>query len=216
MWMATRYGIPILRERLEGPDVLCWFVAGSSVFVCLFVAAFVGFWIEKGRITFAGFSSRFRLHRISFADLYWSLGTLVVCGILSAGILLLWKVTPLRVPNLSPSFLHMEPLTKDTYWVLVAWLPLFFFNIAGEELWWRGFILPRQEQQHDRAAWIIHGLLLALFHLPLGLDLTIVVSPFLFGLPFVVQRRKNIWTGFIVHGLLNGGGFLAVAFGVVG
>jgi len=109
----------------------------------------------------------------------------------------------------------MEPVTNDTYWVLLAWLPLFFFNIAGEELWWRGYILARQEQEHHSAAWFVHGLGLALFHLPLGIDLTIILLPFLFSLPYVVQRQRNLWTGFIVHGILNGGGFLAVAFGLV-
>ena len=96
----------------------------------------------------------------------------------------------------------------------MAWLPLFFFNITGEELWWRGYILPRQEQEHHSAAWLVHGIGLTLFHLPLGIDLSIILLPFLFGLPLVVQRRKNLWTGFIIHGMLNGGGFLAVAFGL--
>ena len=78
-----------------------------------------------------------------------------------------------------------------------------------------GYMLPRQQQSHGEAAWIIHGIGLAVFHLPLGLHLTIIVLPFLFGIPLVVQRQRNLWTGFIVHGLLNGGGFLAVAFGAV-
>jgi membrane protease YdiL (CAAX protease family) len=141
------------------------------------------------------------------------------CGLLSGAIAGLWEFaaqawTVIPSPQVSPPFIHMEPLTAQTWWVLLAWLPLFFFNIAGEELWWRGYILPRQERRHRAAAWFPHGLGLALFHLPLGIDLTIIVLPFLFGLPYVVQRRKNLWTGFIVHGVLNGCGFLAVAFGL--
>lgn len=218
MYLATRLGIPALREVLTGPDILCWFVAGGSVFVCLFVSAFLAFWIEQGRLTLDGFTSRCRLHRINAGDVAWSIGLLVACGLMSAGIAWLWRLASqtwgLPEPQLSPPFIHMEPLTPDTYWVLLAWLPLFFFNIAGEELWWRGYILPRQEQQHHSAAWFVHGLGLALFHLPLGVDLTIIVLPFLFSLPYVVQRRKNLWTGVILHGMLNGGGFLAVAFGL--
>lgn len=200
MYLATRSGIPALREILAGPDIICWFVAGGSVFFGLFVAAFLAFWIEQGRFSLDGFASRFRLHRINIADMGWSLGLLVACGLMSAGIAWLWgwvsqTWSELPAPRLSPPFIHMEPLTPNTYWVLLAWLPLFFFNIAGEELWWRGYLLPRQEQEHHSAAWFVHGLGLALFHLPLGIDLTIIVLPFLFSLPYVVQRRKNYGQG---------------------
>lgn len=219
IWLATRWGIPVLRGYLAGPDILCWFVAGGSVFFCLFVAAFVAFWLEQGRLTLDGFADRFRFRRLHVEDVGWSLGLLVVCGLLSAGIAWLWGSASqiwgvLPEPQLSPPFIRMEPVTDETSWVLLAWLPLFFFNIAGEELWWRGYILPRQEQEHGWAAWFVHGLGLALFHLPLGVDLTVILLPFLFSLPYVVQRRRNLWTGFIVHGILNGGGFMAVAFGL--
>lgn len=219
MWLATRRGIPALREHLAGPDILCWFVAGGLVFVGLFIAAIAGFWIEQRKFTWGGFTDRFRLHRPNSGDVGWSVGMLAACGMLSAAIAASWRLASQTwglwpEPRLSPPFIHMEPLTNGTYWVLLAWLPLFFFNIAGEELWWRGYLLPRQEREHGSTAWFVHGLGLALFHLPLGLDLTIIVSPFLFSLPYVVQHRKNLWTGFFLHSVLNGGGFLAVACGV--
>lgn len=220
MWLATRWGIPALRVTLPGPDILCWFVAGGFVFFCLFVAALAAFWIEQGKITWEGFADRFRFHRLNAGDVFWSLGLLVVCGLLSTGIAGAWGYASqswgmLPEPQLSPPFLHVEPLNPETYWILLAWLPLFFFNIAGEELWWRGYMLPCQEREHPSGAWFVHGLGLALFHLPLGVDLTIILLPYLFALPYVVQRRKNLWTGFLLHGLLNGGGFLAVAFGMM-
>jgi membrane protease YdiL (CAAX protease family) len=220
MWSATRQGIPALRGHFAGPDILCWFVAGGGVFLCLFIAAFVAYWLEQRRLSFDGFKRRFRLVRVNAGDVAWSFGTLAGCGLLSGAIAGVWVFAArassiIPSPQVSPPFIHVEPLTAETWWVLLAWLPLFFFNIAGEELWWRGYMLPRQEGQHESVAWLVHGVGLALFHLPLGIDLTIIVLPFLFGLPYVVQRRKNLWTGFIVHGVLNGGGFLAVAFGVV-
>lgn len=219
MWLATRFGIAALRQVLTGPDILCWFVAGGSVFLCLFVAAFVAFWMEKGRVTLDGFAERFRFHPINTRDVVLSLGLLVACGLLSSGLAGLWTFAShswsyIPEPRLSPPVIHMEPLTNETYWILLAWLPLYFLNIAGEELWWRGYILPRQEQEHHSAAWLVHGLGLTLFHLPLGFDLSIILLPFLFGLPYIVQRRRNLWTGFIAHGILNGGGFMAVAFGL--
>jgi len=220
MWFATRHAIPALQGRLVGPDILCWFIAGGAVFFCLFVGAFIGFSVEKQQVSLTGFAQRFRFRPIQLLDLLWSLGVLIVCGILSAVISGAWTLTSnvcpiLGEPDLSPPFMHVEPLTHETLWVLLAWLPLFFFNIAGEELWWRGYMLPRQEKSHGKAAWIVHGVGLAVFHLPLGIPLTIIALPILFGLPLVVQIRRNLWTGIIVHGIFNALGFLAVAFGVV-
>lgn len=216
---ATRLGIPALRTILTGPDILCWFVAGGSVFFCLFVASFVAYWIEQGKISLSGLADRFRMRRITLGNVAWALGLLVTCGLMSAGIAGLWKLaanswSAIPVPQLSPAFIHVEPIKNATSWILLAWLPLFFFNIAGEELWWRGYMLPREEEQHQSAAWFSHGIGLALFHLPLGVDLTIILLPFLFALPYSVQRTRNLWTGIILHGILNGGGFLAMAFGL--
>jgi len=213
MWVATRHAIPLLQGHLVGPNILCWFIAGGTVFFCLFAGAFVAFWIERRRVSLAGFAQRFRLRAMRLADVLWSLGVLIGCGMLSAAIIGAWTLASdtfpfLGKPDLSPPFMHVEPLTHQTLWVLLAWLPLFFFNIAGEELWWRGYMLPRQEQSHGGMAWVVHGLGLAVFHLPLGVHLTIIASPVLFGLPFVVQRQRNLWTGFIVHGIFNAGGFL--------
>src|SRR5688572_1377892 len=201
LWAATRWGIPALRPHLTGPDILCWFVAGGSVFFGLLVAALAAYWLEQRRFALDSFADRFRFRRVSGGDVAWSLGTLAVCGLSSAGIAGLWRTAAeacmLPEPQLSPPFIHMEPLKSDTRWGLLAWLPLFFLNITGEELWWRGYILPRQEQAHRSLASLVHALGLALFHLPLGIDLTIILLPFLFGLPYVVQRRRNLWTGFI-------------------
>jgi len=32
---------------------------------------------------------------------------------------------------------------------------------------------------------------------------------------YVVQRRKNTWVGVVIHGGINGPGFLAIAFGLL-
>ncbi|MFP4323970.1 MAG: type II CAAX prenyl endopeptidase Rce1 family protein [Anaerolineales bacterium] len=40
-----------------------------------------------------------------------------------------------------------------------------FGNIIGEELWWRGYILPIQERAFGKWAWLINGLLwIVVFH----------------------------------------------------
>ena len=219
LFLATRVGMNWSRGFLSGPDILNWFLWGKIVFAALFAAAIAAVWIEQRGFRWRVFAVRFRLGRPTVRDILTAFFVFIGCGLASGGIFLAWQwlvaVFPwLPKPLAAPPFVRMEPVTAGTTWLLLAWLPLFFFNITGEELWWRGYLLPRQEQ-HGKYAWLIHGLGLALFHLPLGLELTVILTPYLFGLPWVVSRQKNLWCGFIVHGLLNGGGFLAVALGLV-
>jgi hypothetical protein len=55
---------------------------------------------------------------------------------------------------------------RHEWWVAVYYAcVLIFGNIAGEELWWRGYLLPRQEAASGAVAWLYHGLLWAAFHL---------------------------------------------------
>ena len=82
-----------------------------------------------------------------------------------------------------------------------------FMNVISEELWWRGYILPRQVKQHGHYTWAIHGVLWAFFHafkwwaIPFMLFTTWIV-------PFISQRNENTSTGIIIHFVLNGLGIL--------
>lgn len=97
---------------------------------------------------------------------------------------------------------------------LALHLMLFALNIFGEELLFRGYLLPRQEAAGYRHAWMLNGLQWAAFHwfwfhvLP-GLLLTSLL------LCWVTQRRKSTWCAIIGHGMPNGlaviGTFLTVS-----
>ena len=90
-----------------------------------------------------------------------------------------------------------------TWWVALVYLVALFVNIAGEEIAWRGYLLPRQEQTHGQWAWLVNGLMwVFLLHavlrwMYLGLLPTGLVTP------FVAQRTQNIWTAVIIHGTGN-------------
>jgi hypothetical protein len=51
------------------------------------------------------------------------------------------------------------------------WIPVYYafmilvFNIVGEELWWRGYALPRQELAFGKMTWVVHGIFWSAFHL---------------------------------------------------
>lgn len=87
-------------------------------------------------------------------------------------------------------------------------------NVLGEELVWRGVVLPRQETAFGRWAWLVNGTAHLLLHLPTGVPILFTLWPTALILPYVVQRRRSSWIGVVIHGALNGPGFLAVAFGL--
>lgn len=96
---------------------------------------------------------------------------------------------------------------RGNWRALYLYFIMLFFNIVGEEILWRGYILPRQEAQHGRWAWLIHGLMWCGFHFFKWWDL-LTLLPICLGLSWVSQRSGRNWPAFIAHYAFNGIGFL--------
>jgi membrane protease YdiL (CAAX protease family) len=92
-------------------------------------------------------------------------------------------------------------------WWLLLWgvACLIILNIFGEELWWRGYILPRQELANGRWAWVVNGVLWAAFHIFYHTTLFSFVSyvPGTCALAYVAQRTRSTWPGVIGHTIAN-------------
>lgn len=97
--------------------------------------------------------------------------------------------------------------------ILLLYLLMLGFNIVGEELWWRGYLLPRQEVRYGRSAWVWHGLFWTAFHIFKWWDL-IALLPVCLAIAYVSQRTKNNWPAFIAHLLFNGLGLMGMATAV--
>jgi membrane protease YdiL (CAAX protease family) len=213
LWLATDLLIPPLVGRGWEP-LLAWFAAGSLVFVPLFAAALLGAWLALPQPTFAAILSHLRVHRLSGGD--WRLAgialllTFVAMGGLQAFNASVW---PRMDPH--PPFMKVQALNAEQYYLLALWLPFFFFNILGEELWWRGFIQPRQEPVFGSGTWLVQGLLHGAFHLSFGLGVMFVLWPALFSIPWAVQRSRNTSVGMLIHAGVNGPAFLAVSLGLM-
>ena len=172
-----------------------------------------------GRFDRAAFVARFRLARPSRRE--WvvyvaaAVGVLLIEGLLEpvAG----WFVAtlPLPVPPVLPALFDprvslavpptefMGVTLAGAWWVVAVWAVAFVINIGGEELLWRGYLLPRQEAVFGRWAWLLNGLLWVvavhafMWWNVVGLLPTGLVTPYL------VQRYESTWAGIVVHGLGN-------------
>ncbi len=188
----------------------------------MLMAVFVAYRLEGRSWSWVGIRDRFRLGRLDRATWLWTLGLVIW--------LLLWMppfpfntwvrglfegVQFYDAPAGYTTFMNgltdgkTQILGMPFSWGLLLYylFGLFVFNILGEELWWRGVILPRQELRFGASTWLIHGALWALFHMFYHTNLGILVSylPTTCAIAFVAQRTKNTWPGIIGHMVSNFG-----------
>jgi membrane protease YdiL (CAAX protease family) len=85
-------------------------------------------------------------------------------------------------------------------WFAVVVVLAVFNTILGEELLFRGLLLPRMKGVFGRGDWVANGVLFALYHLhvPWVIPNTLVD---IFALAYPSRRFQSAWMGIIVHSL---------------
>lgn len=208
-------------QRQGYSDIVSYMTALCVPLALMLAAALVAYQRVEGRpLTRSAFAARMRYPRLRLADVFWGIGIAMV-GIIGLGLLSLpaeWLINHgyLPLPAGLPFFDNplitksMEALNQAAggqirgQWpLLVLFLILYFFNIIGEELWWRGIILPRQELVFGRFTWLVHGLMWACFHIFKYWDILTLV-PVCLSIAWISQKRQNNWAGLIAHAIVNG------------
>jgi membrane protease YdiL (CAAX protease family) len=220
LFLATNPGIDFTISKLGMMPMIAWFINGGIVFIILFSTAMILLKREEPKLTFKILKKKLNLRPLSKSDLIWTLIGILTISVFSMlimkGLTKLSELYPDVISSsFSPPFLEFHVLDKSQYWIFLVWIPFFFFNIFGEELLWRGFILPRQQLNSDTANWTLNSLGWLLFHIAFGWKLVVLLLPILIINPFIVQKTKNTWTGILIHGLINGSGFLLITLGVI-
>jgi membrane protease YdiL (CAAX protease family) len=109
----------------------------------------------------------------------------------------------------------VQVLTWDRWWIAGLWLVYWPINILGEELIWRGVLLPRMEARIGARAWLLNAPLRGAFHAAFGLGNNLVLVPSLVIVPLIAQRRRSTWLAVLMNGALSLPGFIALALGWV-
>lgn len=211
---VCRLAIPAVDARRVLPiEVTYFLLVGLLVLAPMLLAALFLTGRETGSFRPGIILARMRVRRIHGTDWAWTAGTFVVLSLASL------VTAKLLMPRLgldaTPFFFRNMPLAPGQRWILGVWPVFFFFNIFGEELLWRGYIQPRQELLTGRWTWLVHGLLWAIWHVPMGFDLILAALPIFFILPAVVQMRRNTSIAIVVHAVFGAFGFLTLALGAL-
>jgi len=215
LYLETHIFIPLLSEQTGLEPIIFWLIiAGLGLFLPFLIISYYILKSEGLNIGKDTWENRLRFKKMNKSDWKWSIGSIFTIGILSLLIINILEVLIGKVEN-QPSFMYFEPLTPDRYWILLLWFPYWLLNIMGEEILWRGVILPRQEIVFRKWAWFYHGVLWGIFHIAFGWQLLLTLLPILFIQSYVVQRRKNSWIGVVIHGVINGPSFIAISFGLL-
>ena len=84
-------------------------------------------------------------------------------------------------------------------WFAVVVVFVVFNTVIGEELLFRGLLLPRMQAVFGKRDWVANGVLFTLYHLhqPWSMPTTLVEGIFLEAYPS--RRFQSAWMGIIVH-----------------
>ncbi len=208
-------------------------VAHTVPMALLLTASLVMFHKVDGfPLTKESFSQRFRFPRLTVKAAVWGMGVFIVAmfgyGLFNVASVVMLEQGWLSIPSSVPAFFDPQVTMSASLFaemvggqivgnwsIIVLYSIMLFFNVVGEELWWRGYILPRQEVRYGRFAWVWHGLLWTSFHLFKWWDL-LGLLPVCLVIAYVSQRTQNNWPALIAHFLFNGLGLLVMMIAVAG
>jgi len=213
--------LPFLRE-LGMSEFVSYSLSLLLPLILMLAAALIALRLEGWSLTWGSVRERFRLRRLEARDGAWIAGSLLAMFVLAGifgyisqlilatgAIPLPAHLSPLLDPRIEPSQAvevvrkSLGPGYQGNWGLILLTIVLLFFNIIGEEFWWRGLILPRQELVHGKNTWLIHGMLWALFH-AFKYWQWLTLLPVTLILSYVAQRRQNTWPGIITHSIFNG------------
>jgi len=212
-------------------DFVNFFVSMVIPLALMLAAALIAYKIEGNSFNWPAFSSRFRLKKLNGKDWLYTLGLFIAMIIIYATLSFTSKwliqfqlfsppefLIPAVDPRLEQNILldsFMGVPLKGQWWIAVTYFIMLLFNIVGEEFWWRGYILPRQELAFRKWTWVIHGTLWGLFHIFWKWNL-IILLPSCLVLSYVVYKRKNTWIGIITHMAFNSVPLIGIIIGIIG
>lgn len=213
-FIACKIAIPFLDAQRVFPIEVTYFICvGLIVLIPMFFGAIFLTIKEIKSFKIVDIFNRLRIKRLSQKDMLWTVGGFIFLSLVS--FLIAKILLPFVGIDSTPFFFKNMPLNDNYLWVLYVWPVFFFFNIFGEEFLWRGYIQPRQEYLNKKYTWLVHGVLWAFWHLPMGLDLIFAALPIFFILPAIVQIRKNTSIAIVIHFVFGAFGFLSLSLGLL-
>lgn len=215
IYIGLYKGIPFLQTK-DVPFFVGYLIFFYTPFLLLFITALILYKTEGNECNWQNFTKRTQLIKMTKTDWLWAIGLLVFGILVYAGLApvgnWLAKISFFSPPDFFPAEINpnkpringymMDYRLSGQYWVAIVYFIGWFLNIFGEELLWRGMLLPRQIKRYGSKAWIYHGFMWTFWHFFWTWNL-LSIFPFAMALSYVTYKRQNIWIPIFAHGLLN-------------
>jgi membrane protease YdiL (CAAX protease family) len=190
-------------------------INGAALFGFLLILSLLFYLNENRSLTWSEVKLRFRIRKIS--KKFW---LLVAVGVLFVDLTYIGlQFTSGPIVELMPEWLkagHRVDESADpsgNYLTLVLFSALILLNVVSEEFLWRGYLLPRQELQHGKNTWWIHGIQWTCFHWFKPWDLlAILPGALVYG--WLCTKTQSMIPGLVLHLGLNGLGIFLMAIRV--
>jgi membrane protease YdiL (CAAX protease family) len=199
---------PWLRDRLGGDDpfVQALLICITAGLVWQFLLVLILLRRELGGLRWPRVRDALWLHaprdpksgRVGGRVWWWALLFALLFGV--------WAAVP-GIPGPSPRDLadllgsdRAEEFFRGAWgWFVVVVVLAVFNTVLGEELLFRGLLLPRMRGVFGKRDWIANGALFAIYHLhqPWSIPTALVDGIFLLAYPS--RRFQSAWMGIIVH-----------------
>jgi membrane protease YdiL (CAAX protease family) len=211
--------VPYLASLTNINAYIAWVITGTLLlFLPLFFLTFVLLKADGYDLNWNTIKTRLRLESVKREDGIWIIAGLLVSTSITTLIIVIWSILPLSfniedLKNISP--IKVTALHGTELFVFIPLVVFYFFNYFGEELLWRGYILPRQELALGKYAWMVNAVLHTGFHFVFGVKALVPFLPFLFLMAFIAYKRKNTFDAIIIHGLLGAPTQILILLGIM-
>ncbi len=115
----------------------------------------------------------------------------------------LWARLVTAIPQPAYTYIQglADPQFRGQWWILALLIVSCLFNyLLGEELLFRGVLLPRMAGVFGRWDWVANTVLFGLYHVHKIWALPAMVLSS-FGIAWAARRYRSFWMGVIVHGI---------------
>lgn len=215
---------PILVPILKIHPLLVYWICINIGLIWQFILSVLILKQEGGSLSWSEILNRLHYKRpvhpknrkSSWWLLLWVIPFILLSWLIQSGILPLPEVDKMMAPFVEhlPKYEMSELATGNipiAWWMLGLYVITVVFNyILGEELLYRGILLPKMNGVFGKWDWFANGILFGLYHLhkPQIILSTAIYFGFVFAFPSKLFQSN--WMGLIIHGLEGLIGFVII------
>jgi len=217
---------PAFQEFTGEPYLVGYLIGWGFNMIVFFSASLAAYRLEGNQWNRDAFLRRFRLDHMEKADWLRAVMVILVVVVFYFGLSFTsgWLA---KIPIFSPHPSFPEDMVtgklrlgylfdmelKRKWWVVIVYFIFWALNILGEEFWYRGWMLPRQEAAFGKFAWVINSLMFTFQHWLQPWNFLVILPGAMFAV-YAVQGWKNTWITIIQHGVMNISLFIFVILSV--